>query len=143
MTSYPFRPYLAEPKESGCYGVIQQGDNPIVGYADGSPFSNFEDVVIFGDHTVSLYKPENPFFIATDGIRILGIKGIEGAFFFSLLERYVPKPQGYKRHFTMLADTSIYLATNTEHIQIGAFFRTVETLITLHQRTQLNTCVLY
>ena len=66
-----FKAYLAVPSPDGKYKVIQQGDNPVVGYATGKPYQNYEDVVLFGDHTLSLYKPRSPFFVATDGLKIL------------------------------------------------------------------------
>ena len=65
--THSFRSYLAGVSENGEYEVIQQGDKPIVGYSDGEPFTDYKDITLFGDHTVSLYKPKSPFFVATDG----------------------------------------------------------------------------
>jgi type I restriction enzyme, S subunit len=138
LKSHSFRAYLAEPSEAGNYEVIQQGDNPVVGYSDGEPFENFEGVTLFGDHTVSLYKPTEPFFVATDGVKILSGDGFDGMYLFSTLERYKPESQGYKRHFTILKNEDVWFTKNNdEQRKIGSFFANLDNLITLHQR-ELN-----
>ncbi|MBU8763784.1 restriction endonuclease subunit S [Micrococcus luteus] len=135
LKTHQFRSYLANPAEEGNYEVIQQGDKPVIGYANGNPFNNYKDVILFGDHTVSLYKPVKPFFVATDGVKILSADGIEGNFLFTLLERYKPEPQGYKRHFTILKNESCWITGNSEEQeQLGTFFNNLDHLITLHQR---------
>ncbi|MEK4965520.1 hypothetical protein NSS95_13850 [Weizmannia sp. FSL K6-3076] len=134
VKTHQFRPYLAEPNAEGDFEVIQQGDRPVAGYTNGTPFENYRDVTLFGDHTVSLYKPTKPFFIATDGVKILSADGLEGDFLFSLLERYKPEPQGYKRHFTILKNQGAWITKNVEEqVKIGAFFKNLDHLITLHQ----------
>ncbi|WP_083513252.1 restriction endonuclease subunit S [Globicatella sanguinis] len=135
LKSHSFRAYLTEPRDAGNYEVIQQGDNPVVGYSDGEPFEKFEDVTLFGDHTVSLYKPTEPFFVATDGVKILSGDGFDGKYLFSLLERYKPESQGYKRHFTILKNKNVWFTKHkNEQHEIGVFFSNLDNLITLHQR---------
>ncbi|WP_350346561.1 restriction endonuclease subunit S [Heyndrickxia faecalis] len=135
VKTHQFRSYLAEPNAEGDFEVIQQGDRPVAGYTNGTPFENYRDVTLFGDHTVSLYKPTKPFFIATDGVKILSADGLEGDFLFSLLERYKPEPQGYKRHFTILKNQGAWITKNVEEqVKIGTFFKNLDHLITLHQR---------
>ncbi len=134
LKSHSYNAYLAGPSESGNYKVIQQGDNPVVGYSNGNPFENFEDVTLFGDHTVSLYKPTEPFFVATDGVKILSGDGFDGMYLFSTLERYKPASQGYKRHFTILKNKDFWFAKNNdEQRKIGTFFAVLNNLITLQQ----------
>ena len=131
----PFKPYLKEAFEEGKYEVIQQGDNPILGYADGEPFFDFEKVTLFGDHTLSLYKPKSPFFVATDGLKILYSDGMEGDFYYYLLEKYKPDSEGYKRHFSILKECGCCFPRNTsEQRKIGEFLSSLDTTITLHQR---------
>ena len=135
LKSHPFRQYLAEPQIEGEFVIIQQGDKPIVGYSDGKPFSEYTDVTLFGDHTVSLYKPTKPFFVATDGVKILSADGFNGQYLFSTLERYKPDSQGYKRHFTILKNEGMWFTKNSEEqLKIGSFFANLDHLITLHQR---------
>ena len=135
LKTHSFRGYLAEPSNDGIYRVIQQGDNPVIGYSDGEPFKNFKDVTLFGDHTVSLYKPTEPFFVATDGVKILSSDDFDGMYLFSTLERYKPEPQGYKRHFTILKNENVcFTKNNDEQRIIGSFFDNLDNIINLHQR---------
>ncbi len=132
----PFKQYLKEPEIDGKYEVVQQGDTPILGYANGNPFQDYGNVVLFGDHTLSLFKPEMPFFVATDGIRIVSsIKKMDRDYLHCLLERYKPKSEGYKRYYSILTDCGCTLTNGiSEQRQIGTFFRHLVHLITLHQR---------
>ncbi|MGL5041675.1 MAG: restriction endonuclease subunit S [Culicoidibacterales bacterium] len=135
LKTFPIRQFLADPDVNGNYAVIQQGDAPLIGYANGKPFSKFQGVTLFGDHTVSLYKPKAPFFVSTDGIKILGADNFEGNYLFTLLERYKLKSQGYKRHFSILKGQAAYFTENEqEQTKIGSFFKTLDDTINLHQR---------
>ena len=135
LKTHSFRSYLADISENGEYEVIQQGDKPIVGYSDGKPFTNYKDITLFGDHTVSLYKPKRPFFVATDGVKILSADNFEGDYLYTTLERYKPEPQGYKRHFTILKNQDVWFTGNMEEQQkIGTFFKQLDKTIALHQR---------
>ena len=136
LQTLPFKQFLKEPEMDGKYEVIQQGGEPIIGFANGTPCTDYKDIVIFGDHTLSLYKPKQPFFVATDGVRILkGTKNVDGFFLLFLLERYKPQSEGYKRYFNILSDIECFLSYNiSEQKKIGAFFDTLDNLITLHQR---------
>ncbi|EOB3361152.1 TPA: restriction endonuclease subunit S [Enterococcus faecium] len=135
LKTHSFRSYLADISENGEYEVIQQGDKPIVGYSDGKPFTNYKDITLFGDHTVSLYKPKRPFFVATDGVKILSADNFEGDYLYTTLERYKPEPQGYKRHFTILKNQDVWFTGNMEEQQkIGSFFKQLDITIALHQR---------
>ena len=139
---HPFRQYLAESVENGRYEIVQQGDNPIIGYANGVPFQNFDGVTLFGDHTVSLYKPSKPFFIATDGVKILSGEDFNGKYLYTMLERFKPKSQGYKRHLSILKSEVIYYTKNsTEQVKIGELFSQFDRIITLNQNKIKNlTC---
>ena len=135
LKTHSFRSYLAGVSENGEYEVIQQGDKPIVGYSDGEPFTDYKDVTLFGDHTVSLYKPKSPFFVATDGVKILSADNFDGDYLYTTLERYKPEPQGYKRHFTILKNQDVCFTENFEEQQkIGSFFKQLDDVIALHQR---------
>lgn len=131
-----FKRYIAEGTLDGTYEVIQQGDTPVVGYADGKPFEDYEDVSLFGDHTLSLYKPKSPFFVASDGIKILSPSiSINGLFYYYLLMRYKPHSEGYKRHYTILKSCeALYPTECEEQKKIGEYFANLDNLITLHQR---------
>lgn len=85
---------------------------------------------------MSLYKPSRPFFVATDGVRILqGVDEMDGNYLLSLLEINRPKSEGYKRYYSILADREVFFTNNREEqIHIGAYFRNLDNLITLHQK---------
>ena len=136
LQTLPFKQFLKEPEPDGKYEIIQQGNEPVIGFANGTPCGDYKDVVIFGDHTLSLYKPQHPFFVATDGVRIVkGQQDTDGYYLLSLLERYKPQSEGYKRYYSILADTNCITTYNTsEQEKIGAFFKLLDNLITLHQR---------
>ena len=136
LRTLSFKLYLKAPEQDGKFEIIQQGNDPIIGFANGEPCDDFKNTVIFGDHTLSLFKPKRPFFVATDGVRILqGINGIDGNYLLSLLERNRPKSEGYKRYYSILADREIFFTDNSdEQTQIGSYFRQLDNIITLHQR---------
>lgn len=136
LQTLPFKQFLKEPEPDGKYEIIQQGNEPVIGFANGTPCGDYKDVVIFGDHTLSLYKPQHPFFVATDGVRIVkGQQDTDGYYLLSLLERYKPQSEGYKRYYSILADTNCITTYNTsEQEKIGVFFKLLDNLITLHHR---------
>lgn len=135
LKSHAFKPYMANAEENGTYPVIQQGDNPIQRLSNGTPFENYRDVILFGDHTVSIYKPRTPFLVATDGIKILSADGIERNLLIPLLERYRPKSQGYKRHYTILKNEFVSYPTEIEEQRkIGDFFSQLDEVIELKEQ---------
>lgn len=131
LRMHPFKPYLAKPILGGKYAIIQQGDNPIVGYANGEPFYDYKNVVLFGDHTLSFYKPRAPFFVATDGIRILsGNEVNDGDYLLCLLVQNRPNSEGYKRYYSSLINKQCCITINQrEQIKIGRLFKTTDDLI--------------
>lgn len=135
LQTISFRPFIKNSEQNGEYEIIQQGNDPIIGYANGIPCYEYEDTVIFGDHTLSIYKPKSPFFVATDGVRIVkGNKKISGSYLFSLLEKYKPQSQGYKRYYSILSNSNCFNTDNTiEQQKIGSFLKNLDNLITLQQ----------
>ena len=135
LRTLPFKPFLKIPDQDGKYEIIQQGNEPIIGYANGEPCEDFRNIVIFGDHTLSLYKPKQPFFVATDGVRILqGTNDMDGYYLLSLLEGNSPKSEGYKRYYSILVDREVLFTENYyEQVKIGLYFKQLDNLITLHQ----------
>ena len=121
--------YITEYYKEGNNPVIQQGDIPIVGFSDNKPFNNFSNVILFGDHTLSLFKPETPFLLATDGIKILHSDLTTQPFLFIMLERYLPKSQGYKRHYSLLKNELSSFPTIPEQEAIGSFFQDLDKAI--------------
>lgn len=134
VESLPSKKYITAPTPDGKIEIIQQGNVPIIGYANGIPCDDYENITVFGDHTVSIYKPHKPFFLATDGTKLLSARSLDGDFFYFLLERYKPIPEGYKRHYTILIERYGCFPCRKEQKQIAILLKHIDTLITLHQR---------
>ncbi|WP_269795987.1 restriction endonuclease subunit S, partial [Streptococcus sp. SM3] len=136
LVTVPYKKFMKVPKSSGQFEVIQQGYDSIIGFADGFPCNEFEDVVIFGDHTLSLYKPQKPFFVGTDGVRILkGKSTIVGYYLYALLERYKPKNEGYKRYYGILTNVEVAITNNPiEQNKIASLFQKLDKSISLQQQ---------
>ena len=135
IQTVPYKPFLKEPELNGNYQIIQQGNEPIVGFANGNPYRDYKDVVIFGDHTISLYKPKSPFFVATDGVRIVkGRQFIAGNYLYALLENFKPESEGYKRYYNILKNTNcVTIHDINEQKKIGKLFSILDRIITLEQ----------
>lgn len=135
IVSHSFKKYISEPIENGKYPIIQQGNNSIVGYSNGAPFIGFEDVTLFGDHTLSLYKPTSPFLVSTDGLKIVSIDSFNGFFTYYLLEINNPESEGYKRHFKILKSKDVFYPDNSmEQAKIGNFLKQLDETIVLHEQ---------
>lgn len=127
----------AAPNESGKYEVIQQGNVPVAGYTDLEPYKEYQPIVLFGNHTLSIYKPKNPFLVASDGVKAYFLQNVEGNYFAYLLERNLPANEGYKRYSSILKDKAINLTFDKkEETKIGILLDNLDSLITLHQRKQ-------
>lgn len=84
----------------GTYPIIQQGESPVAGYTESAPFFDYEKVILFGDHTLSIYRPNVPFLLSTDGIKILRPNDLVLRDY--LLYAFMPRSEGYKRHLAFL-----------------------------------------
>ena len=113
----------------GRFPVIQQGDHPIAGYSSDEPYFQYSVVVLFGDHTLSLYRPESPFLLASDGLKVLSCDFPGNDFLYAMLERYKPSNEGYKRHFSILKKQHCSFPSLPEQRRIGGFFSTLDNLI--------------
>ena len=123
----------------GKYEVIQQGDIPILGYSDDRPFEKYKSVILFGDHTLSLYRPKAPFLLATDGIKILQSTILKRDYLYYLTQNYIPKSQGYKRHFSVLKQVFVnYSRDSSEQSAIGSLFRTLDELLSSYKDNLAN-----
>ena len=99
------------------------------------PFEKYEPIVLFGDHTLSLYKPKSPFLVASDGVKAYFLENVNGNFFYHLLSVNLPKNEGYKRYSSILKDKDFKLTYNRgEEEKISNLFDSLDSLITLHQR---------
>lgn len=139
IKSVGYKNFLADASSLGEYPVIQQGEEPVLGYSSKKPFQKYNDVVLFGDHTLSLYKPKSPFLIATDGIKIVFVKNWNGQFLYAFLQKYKPHSEGYKRHFTILkSKVGKYPLDIKEQQKIGNLLAKIDRLIELENKKSSN-----
>ncbi|MFV8472555.1 restriction endonuclease subunit S [Mycoplasma sp. SH20] len=131
ILSIPYKKYINVPSIGGIFPVIQQGNDPISGFANGSPFMNYKNVMIFGDHTLSIYKSNSPFFLASDGVRILQSRNnVPLEFLYRIVEKYLPMSHGYTRHYSILKRQEITMPLcRDEQQKIGQFFSSLDSLI--------------
>ena len=123
----------------GKYEVIQQGDTPILGYSNDQPFEKYKSVILFGDHTLSLYRPKAPFLLATDGIKILQSTILKRDYLYYLTQNYIPKSQGYKRHFSVLKQVFVnYSQDSSEQTAISSLFSTLDELLASYKDNLAN-----
>ncbi len=101
-----------EYQVKGKYPVVDQGENLIAGYIDDEQklYRGDLPVVIFGDHTRILKYIDFPFAFGADGIKILRPQKVllPKFVYYTLILNPVAN-QGYKRHYSFLAQTKIFL----------------------------------
>lgn len=111
-----FRNYICKTScDYGKYSIIQQGNEPLYGFTNISPYDEFENVILFGDHTLSLYKPQKPFLLSSDGIKILYCSDdFERNYIFYIMKYYMPKSEGYKRHYIIIKNIEVSVSIKPE-----------------------------
>ncbi|UKS54462.1 hypothetical protein D500_00820 [Mycoplasma feriruminatoris] len=123
---------------TGKFEVIQQGSEPILGYVSNVkqlPYFDYDSVILFGDHTLSLYKPKKPFFVASDGVKAYIPTYLNSYYLYYLIQKNMPSSNGYKRHSSILKAKDILLSSNIlEQKKLIFLFSNLDSLITLHQR---------
>lgn len=113
--------------------VVDQGQNLILGYSNNKEkiFKDFKNVIIYGDHTTFVKKLDKPFIIGGDGVKLLTSKtGIDINYLYNVLQYFNVKPEGYKRHFSILKTKYLYIATSIEEQKrIATLFNKIDKYI--------------
>ncbi|HDA2810778.1 TPA: restriction endonuclease subunit S [Staphylococcus aureus] len=119
--------------ESGKIPVVDQGKKLILGFSNQTDkvYKEFNNVIIYGDHTTIIKKMDVPFIIGGDGVKLLApISNNNLDYFFSILQYFNIESEGYKRHFSILKDKNFYTAnSNKEQQKIGCFFKSLDLII--------------
>lgn len=139
ITSIPSKRYIANSIDNRMDGkvVLQQGDHPIVGYTSDydSFYSDYSNVLLFGDHTLSLYMPKKEFVLATDGMKIITSENINVGYLYYLIKSNMMLSEGYKRYFNIIKNISVSYTTNCqEQVLIGNFFKNLDEKIELSEQ---------
>ena len=94
----------------GRYPVIDQSQNSVAGWTNDEKYliDGSRGMVIFGEHTCAVKFTDGKFAQGADGIKIITVnKQLEPKFLYFSLLSYPIIPEGYKRHFRKLRETSI------------------------------------
>ncbi|HEC2174206.1 TPA: restriction endonuclease subunit S [Staphylococcus delphini] len=124
--------------ENGRFPVVDQGKKLFLGYSNekSKVIENFEDLIIYGDHTTIIKRINEPFIIGGDGVKLLtGIDEKPINYLYVLLQYSNVVPEGYKRHYSILKTRNMYVSTFAEEqCKIGNFFRGLDMLIEKQSR---------
>ena len=99
----------SEISQNGNFIVIDQGKNLIAGFSNHSS-KVFIDipVIVYGDHTTFVKYTENKFIIGADGTKLLKSKiNSKLKYLYYSLDFFNVKPEGYKRHFSILRNLNL------------------------------------
>ncbi|MBZ0144808.1 MAG: restriction endonuclease subunit S [Rhodocyclaceae bacterium] len=118
---------------SGAYPVVDQGQEPIIGYSDREDkVYRVPDggVVIFGDHTCIVKLVTDDFIVGADGTQILAARELQDAEFhaYALMHRGVAAT-GYNRHFKFLKERRFQVPPPSEQRAIAAALSDVDALL--------------
>ena len=126
----------SEYKTDGQFPVIDQSTNIIAGYSDDySALMNtqYEDYIVFGDHTCTLKLVNHPFIQGADGIKIFRSKldDLDTQYLYYYLLAHPILSKEYKRHFADFAEKIILFPKNLkEQIRIAKCFSSIDKQIT-------------
>ena len=129
----------AEIKEYGDFEVIDQGQDEIAGYFNDKTKLCYElPIIIYGDHTTFVKFRDKPFIVGADGVKLLSPKiNAVPKYLFYALEHFNIKPEGYKRHFSIVKKVKLPIPDLKEQNEITNIFSNVDIKIKCTQK-QLN-----
>ena len=121
------------------FEVIDQGQDEIAGYFnDKNKLCHELPIIIYGDHTTFVKYRDKPFIVGADGVKLLSPKiNAIPKYLFYALEHFNIKPEGYKRHFSIVKKVKLPLPNFEEQYEISNIFSYVDIKINYTQK-QLN-----
>lgn len=123
----------SEVVENGIIPVVDQGKDIFLGYSNekDKAIEDFDNVIVYGDHTTIIKYIKEPFIIGGDGVKLL--ESNDGSlihYLYILLQYFNVKPEGYKRHYSILKNKMMNISnTKEEQEKIGDFFNELDELI--------------
>ena len=126
--------------------VLTAGQSFILGYTDerfGIKEANEENpVIIFDDFTTSSHYVDFPFKIKSSAMKLLTLNNPKDDIHctFNVLQNIGYVPVSHKRHWisTFTKFNVLLPKSSSEQKQIGSYFRSLDNLITLHQRNSAD-----
>ncbi|MDT0695009.1 restriction endonuclease subunit S [Mammaliicoccus sciuri] len=123
----------SEVVENGIIPVVDQGKAIFLGYSNekGKVIKDFDNVIVYGDHTTIVKYIKEPFIIGGDGVKLLTSNdGSLIHYLYILLQHFNVNPEGYKRHYSILKTKKMNISnTKEEQEKIGNFFEKQDNLI--------------
>ncbi|MGX0131756.1 type I restriction enzyme, S subunit [Staphylococcus cohnii] len=123
----------SEVVENGIIPVVDQGKDIFLGHSNekDKAIEDFDNVIVYGDHTTIIKYIKEPFIIGGDGVKLL--ESNDGSlihYLYILLQYFNVKPEGYKRHYSILKNKMMNISnTKEEQEKIGDFFNELDELI--------------
>lgn len=122
----------SEIMQEGRFPVIDQGQEKIAGYSNNTEkLFTKTPVIIFGDHTTILKYIDFPFVVGADGTKIIKLlnENHNAKYIYYFLEINHIKPEGYKRHFSIMNNLSFQIPNKKEQNKIAGFLTKQDKLI--------------
>ena len=109
ISTPPKKIETSDYRASGCYRVIDQGQEQCAGYSDDAKaVLQHPPYILFGDHTCIVKYTDFPFIQGADGLKILKANG--GVFprylYYAFFNCTIPG-QGYNRHWSIAKELQI------------------------------------
>ena len=114
--------------DKGDFEVIDQGQDEIAGYFnDKTKLCQELPIIIYGDHTTFVKFRDKPFIVGADGVKLLIPKfNANPKYLFYALEHFNIKPEGYKRHFSIIKKIKLPIPTLEEQNEISEIFTYID-----------------
>lgn len=118
----------ADILDKGDFEVIDQGQDEIAGYFnDKTKLCQELPIIIYGDHTTFVKFRDKPFIVGADGVKLLIPKfNANPKYLFYALEHFNIKPEGYKRHFSIIKKIKLPIPTLEEQNEISEIFNYID-----------------
>ena len=126
----------AEIMANGDFEVIDQGKDEIAGYFNDKNKLCYElPIIIYGDHTTFVKFRDKPFIVGADGVKLL-LPKIDSnlKYLFYALEYFNIKPEGYKRHFSIIKKIKLPIPSLEEQNEISEMFSSVDNKLKYTQK---------
>lgn len=131
ISTKPFQIKSTEILNEGIYPVIDQGMNKIAGFSNEKEklFNKENEVIIYGDHTTFVKFIDFNFVIGADGTKILESKSDNIKYLYFALSHFNIKPEGYKRHFSIIKSIELPIPSLEEQQKIASFLSAIDVQI--------------
>ena len=118
----------ADILDKGDFEVIDQGQDEIAGYFnDKTKLCQELPIIIYGDHTTFVKFRDKLFIVGADGVKLLIPKfNANPKYLFYALEHFNIKPEGYKRHFSIIKKIKLPIPTLEEQNEISEIFNYID-----------------